>query len=125
MIEVPPPPATPPRMAPAKKKAVKETRYTFTQSVDKTFRAIKMSPQGETLDVYKLSANGVHCSCPASVYCRHQKMLVEFREQNKVGTGWSLIYETGEWIPPEKIDKAGGLYEGLFDDDEPANLIDI
>lgn len=112
-------------------KQVKETRYAFKRHHDgESYQAIKMTKEGAVQETYKINKTNTQCSCPAHVYCRHQKMLTEFKGANHLGDGWTLIYETGEWLPPEKIDKPGGLYEGLFDDGDdnetqPAHLIDI
>lgn len=100
-------------------KTIKETRYMFKRHSDGvSYNVIKMKPNGEAEQMYKLNERGTHCDCPAHVYCRHQKMLIWFKEQNHIGDGWSVIFETGEWIAPEKIDGPGSLYEGMFDDDE-------
>jgi hypothetical protein len=105
--------------------AKKETHYAF-RKIPEGYQAIKMSPKGETLDVYKLTPNGGQCSCPAHVYCRHQQMLKIFLDNQAIGTGHRYCFETGVWFPPEKIDKKGGLYEGLFDDEGDApHLVDI
>lgn len=107
--------------------AKKETHYTF-RKVDDGFQAIKMSPKGETLDVYKLTPNGGQCSCPAHVYCRHQQMLKIFQDNQAIGTGQRYCFETGIWFAPEKIDKKGSLYEGMFDDElepETKGLVDL
>lgn len=124
-MEVPPPPPPPPQVAKPKAKAAaksgsrKETHYSFRRLDDKSYQAIKMTPQGEPLDVYKLTPNGGQCSCPAHVYCRHQQMLKLFLGVDKVNTGWRYCFETETWFEPVKIDKPGGLYEGLFDDPDP------
>ncbi len=111
--------------------AKKETRYTFKRrqaGEGVVYDAIKMDVAGNVLDTYKLNERGTQCSCPAHVYCRHQTMLRIFKEEDRVGSGWSYIYETQTWIEPEVIAKKGGLYEDLFGEEEPQppiHLIDI
>jgi hypothetical protein len=111
-------------------KTKKYNSYTFKRNDDGTYRAIKMTLEGDVLEVYKISKSRTHCSCPAHIpYCRHKQMLNIFEDANKVGSGWRLVHETGEWLEPQKIDKPGGLYEGLFEDEAepeiPSHLIDI
>ena len=110
-------------------KTKKETHYQYRRMADGSWQAIKMSPQGETLDVYKLTSTGGQCSCPAHVHCRHQIMLKVFLTEARFNTGWSYCYETETWHAPKVINKPGGLYADMFDDlsqpDATPHLIDM
>lgn len=91
----------------------KVTHYMFRTRADGGYEAAKMSPTGDPLGIYKITPDRKHCNCPASVHCRHLKMLESFIVHKRVDTGWIMAYETGEWLPPKPIAVKGGLYEDL------------
>lgn len=87
-----------------KKKREKSHWYTFTENNDGSFTATKFNIEGEPDGQYELNANGSSCNCPAHIpYCRHKAMLVTFKEQKRIGTGWSYNPDYDEWKEPVNI----------------------
>jgi hypothetical protein len=80
--------------------------YTFvTSEVDDGFKAIKFDKDGDPLGEYKLNKNGSSCDCPAHVpFCRHKKMLVIFKDMERVNSGWQYQFDTDKWKAPIKLD---------------------
>jgi hypothetical protein len=42
--------------------------------------------------------DGIVCSCPARIDCRHIKMIPDFVQKNRVDTTWYLNFDTKKWI---------------------------
>lgn len=74
------------------------------------YQAVKFGPEGEPKGAYTLSATGSTCDCPAHVpYCRHKKMLVIFKDKNRLDTGYQYNIDKDEWKDPVNIPGLDGM----------------
>lgn len=67
---------------------------------------VTQTDQPGTMPGYKIQKSDAnekiaHCECWAgSKWCRHKKMLVEFRKLNRINSRWLYNIDKNKWIEP-------------------------
>lgn len=84
--------------------------YTFSSNGDAGYLAHKYGPDGNHIETYTLNKNGSACSCPAHVpFCRHKKMLVTFKDMERIDTGWQYNFDGDKWKEPVEVEGLDGM----------------
>lgn len=68
------------------------------------YRVVKFNSWWNVIAIYYVfrSNHRYHCDCPrnAIISCRHRRMVLIFKRDNKIDTGWFYDYTTGIWEKP-------------------------
>lgn len=84
----------------------KQDIYTIKQSAlgPNIYDVMKMSKDYEPGGIYHIAVapnKTMSCTCYAGhKFCRHKKMFLEFRNADRIGSGWSYSFDSNKWFPP-------------------------